>query len=799
MNIRFSLAKKMILQFVIIAIFVFGGTLFYIIKIQRGYMMNNTKEKTDLTIEKYGSRISNIIMQEFSKVEGVLYSIANFQDFKDYQIRDEFITNAIKNALKNNPNYIAFWFYLELQKVDSNFKNENLRSEYLFHSNQYGKIIYKNNISNIDEMNEENNYIKIRRKKEKILLEPYWYSYTDNEKDKVLETSVCVPLVKNNIFLGLVGCDIKLNFFKNWFDEINKKENSRMFLLSNEGMVISMSNPEFVGKNISEILPLLNKTYELKKHIKNGNEISFLDIDPVKNEYGYFSLKPIQVGNDKNPWSIGIFVPEKNIEKSILDLFLLPLILIFVSVILILIFIGIVVQKQLSEPIKKIVYSLKKIANGNVNEKKLTIHSKDEIKDLAESVNTVIESLKKTSEFADNIGQGVLDAKYEKLGENDILGTTLLNMRASLVESKEKEFKRKTEEERRNWMVEGDALFGEILRKNNSNIKELSFYILSNLLDYVGALQGNFYVKETDETNNISFQLTCSIAFNSEQTTKTSLQIGEGLVGQCAFEQLTVYMEDVPNDYPKINSGLGKTKPVSLLIVPIILNNTIFGIIEMVSLKKMDKIEIEFVESITEGIAATIANVKNTEKTQNLLNQFQKQKEELATQEEEIRQNLEELKATQEEVERLKKEEDTKKEKIKNNTEILKKIIDKIPYKIIIKDSNEKIILVNQAVANIFNISSEEFMQMPNEKALNNLETTSIISNDDYLIIENNKEEITITEDQETTLLTKKIPIKIEYLKTKGVLYVQKDVSRFKEKEDEMNNLKNQIEKLMGK
>lgn len=799
MNIRFSLAKKIILLFVIIATFVLGGTLFYITMMQKKYMTDSAKEKANFVLEKHKSKINNVITQDFSKVEGVLHSILDFEELKNYEVRKNFITNAVKNALINNPNYIAFWVLFEAQKTDTNFRDKNFRQDYTFYTNQYGKIEYREELKNIDEMNEDSDYIKIRKEKENILLEPYWYSYTDNDKDRILETSVCVPLVKNNVFLGLVGCDIKLDFFKNWFDEVNKKEGTHMFLFSNEGMIISIPNPALVGKNISEIFPLLNQTYALKKHIKNGKEINFLDFEPISQKYGYFSLKPIRVGNDKNPWSIGIFMPKEKIEESILKLFLVPLILLLLSIPLITVLIGFTVRKQVSEPLKKIAFSLKKIANGNVNTPKLNFHSKNEIKDMADSVNTVIDSLNKTSKLADNIGQGILDAEYEKLGENDQLGTTLLNMRAGLIDSKKNEEERKAEERKRNWMIEGDALFGEILRKYNNSIEELSFHILSNLLDYVGALQGNFYVKEESEKNEVYFKQTCSIAFDNEQKQKTNLQIGEGLVGQCAFEQLTIYMEDIPDDYPKINSGLGKTKPASLLIVPIILNDIIFGVIEMVSLRKMKKTEIAFTESITEGIAATIANVKNTETTQNLLAQFQQQKEELATQEEEIRQNLEELKATQEEVERLKKEENTKKEEINNSTEILKKIIDKIPYKIVVKDKNDKIIIVNQAVANIFNISSKEFMQMSQSKAISNLETTNIISNEDALIVENNKAETTITKDQEITLLTKKIPIKIEYLNTKGILYIQNDISKFAEKEDKMNQLKAKIEKLMKK
>ncbi len=306
-------------------------------------------------------------------------------------------------------------------------------------------------------------------------------------------------------------------------------------------------------------------------------------------------------------------------------------------------------SKTISNGIDKISTYLQQLSKGVLPDAEIKFETNDELSDMAENLNTFSRGLKQTTEFATAIGGGNLDTDFKPLSESDILGNSLLDMRSNLYKSQLEDEKRQHEDSLRKWANEGLTQFAEILRQSTSNIHDLANNVLKNLIHFLDANQGGLFLYNDTDKEDIHLELVSSYAYNQERKKKKKIYLGEGLIGTCAIEKSYVYLTDLPNDYLTITSGLGGSNPSSLLIMPLKVEEIIFGVLEIASFKKMERHEIDFVEKVSESIASTLSIAKINQRTAELLAQSQQQAEEMASQEEEMRQNLEELQATQEE------------------------------------------------------------------------------------------------------------------------------------------------------
>ena len=314
------------------------------------------------------------------------------------------------------------------------------------------------------------------------------------------------------------------------------------------------------------------------------------------------------------------------------------------------------VARMLERPLKEMKNTVNALSEGNVN---VTFTEKfqkgeHELAQVLRQLSKMAGSFKNIAEFAVRVGKGDLNAEYKLLGENDILGGSLVEMRHGLQNSAKEQLEHaKEEEKQRNWSASGLAKFAEILRANNDNMEALSYNIISNMVKYLNANQGGIFVlNDTENEQDKILELKACYAFDRKKFVAKQIHPGEGLVGTCYLEGEPIYMTDVPNSYITITSGLGEANPTAIFICPLKINDEIYGVIELASFHKFEPYQIEFVQKVSESIAVTISTVNVNIRTNRLLQQTKLQAEEMINQEEELRQNMEEMQATQEEMRR---------------------------------------------------------------------------------------------------------------------------------------------------
>lgn len=439
----------------------------------------------------------------------------------------------------------------------------------------------------------------------------------------------------------------------------------------------------------------------------------------------------------------------------------------------------------------------------------------DELDQAMLTVNQFAKNEQNASIFINNILSGNL-ATSSTLDEGNKLMTSLFDLRSHIVSMLEKE-------KERNWVSQGIANFGTILRSQNNDKNVFYDNIISNIVKYLNVNQGGLFIVNDTKTK---LELAACYAYDRKKFLEKEIEPGQGLVGQVYLEKQTLILKQVPQDYITIRSGLGHAVPSHLLIVPCKLNDVIECVVELASFTDFKNFEIEFIEKLGESIASTIATLKINNSTKKLLIETQQSAEQMRAQEEELRQNMEELEATQEQMERKEKEmvnlvarmaesEKVLKEKldeiramkeqdevrnqkmlstIEEHRKMLIQIIDHVPQKIFLKDKDGKFILANSAVAKAHHRTVDELIGTSDFDHFSFDDATEYRKAEIALIKAGKpvyfpEEVFKDPTGEERILQTTKIPFFISHLNQMGLLGIQTDVTEMKKMQDALDRL----------
>ncbi len=429
---------------------------------------------------------------------------------------------------------------------------------------------------------------------------------------------------------------------------------------------------------------------------------------------------------------------------------------------------------------------INRLQSGNDH---LQTESKKKLDEETERVSTL-------TTFIEAVSAGNYDIQLEAKSEDDNLSTTLINMRDKLKTNAE-------DDRKRNWSTTGLAQIGEILRSSNMKTSDLYDNIIKFVVKYTKSNQGGLFILNEDDENNKFLELVACYAFERKKFLTKKVEIGAGLVGQSFLEGERVYLLEIPSDYISITSGLGGSNPNALLIVPLKVNDKIYGVLELASFAKYQDYEIELVEKLAESIASTISNVRINDTTRVLLERTQQQAEEMKSQEEEIRQNMEELEATQEEMRRkqsiLEKELAQSQQqgeilrqqerKLLESQDTLQAIVDNIPRAIFWKDKELRFMGCNKIFASVAGAQSPAELIGKTDFDMAWSAQADAYRQDDLEVMGKRKakldiEEVNInSEGEESWVLTSKVPIINHNEEVVAILGMFEDITARKKRE----------------
>ena len=292
------------------------------------------------------------------------------------------------------------------------------------------------------------------------------------------------------------------------------------------------------------------------------------------------------------------------------------------------------------------------LARGDFS-RKIDVEVKGEVQELKNNINAMVDSFTTIVKAANTIAEGNFTIEMPLRSEADQLGIALNTMTENLKRISE-------ENENEAWIKTGQAGLNDRMR-GEQDLLTLSKNIISYLTKYLGGQVGVIYLAEKYEDKK-RLRMTGSYAFTHRKSLKTTFDFGEGLVGQAALEKEAIVLSGIPGDYISVSSGLGEKKPRHILVQPFIIDGEVKGVIEIGSFESFNDNQLELVRSVGENIAITTNVSLDREKMRNLLEESQRQSEELLKQQEKLKIQSKELQMANDDLESKTKDLEMQKE-----------------------------------------------------------------------------------------------------------------------------------------
>jgi len=559
------------------------------------------------------------LLNEFGKAKtrGDILALFFAKKITNNEIDDE-LDWLLKSILNNNSNI----YRINISYVSNEVISDSLLKNGVYFEKKMkslNMVRTKNGIIKNTEPLTDNPKIKLIKKNlpkniKSIVLDPVY------DKGGGAYIPILTPIFSGQKYLGYIETDITIN----WINEL-------------------LASGDSWQKGI-EIYLVICPTCPLSTSKLHNNYF----VDNSKLTYCH----PIFLSEDTGQWYI-CFKSKKNTLFELLNYqfwyhFSIGLSLLFLSIGLIFLFVD-----YLTRPFKKLIGFAQGIAIGDFEFEKNKGETlrKDEVGQLHEAINGISKALKEITDVSNAIAGGDFSKTVKLKSEKDFLAKSINQMNGILKQKKVQEDLRKNDELKQKWFNNGVSMVSEVLKTSQSDTSVLADKIIKNLVEYLDIALGGIYLKELSDEKKITYRLTAAYAYSEKKFVDQQFHSGESLVGSCAAEKRMIYMSNIPDNYVKVFSGLGESAPRSLILLPLINNNEVFGVMELASLNKITETEQEFLQKIAENIANTLSLTQISSQTADLFEKTEAQAIELEKRDMEMTDTLNKLKELQKKTE----------------------------------------------------------------------------------------------------------------------------------------------------
>jgi HAMP domain-containing protein/signal transduction histidine kinase/CheY-like chemotaxis protein len=262
-------------------------------------------------------------------------------------------------------------------------------------------------------------------------------------------------------------------------------------------------------------------------------------------------------------------------------------------------------------------------------------------RDLTDNVNqlsaTLTTQVRAIAEVATAVTKGDLtrtirvDASGEVANLKDNINEMIGNLRATTEKNREQD-----------WLKTNLTRFTRMLQGQRDPMT-VSKMILSELAPLVHAKHAVFYGVVPANGKPAYLSLQAGYAYKPRKNVPMEFTLGEGLVGQCALEKKRIVVTNVPREYIRINSALGEAAPANIVVLPVLFEGDVRAVVELASFEPFSATHLDFLDQLAESIGIVLNTIEANSRTEDLLKQSQSLATELQSQQEQLQHTNEEL------------------------------------------------------------------------------------------------------------------------------------------------------------
>ncbi|MFF5009170.1 HAMP domain-containing protein [Streptomyces phaeochromogenes] len=257
---------------------------------------------------------------------------------------------------------------------------------------------------------------------------------------------------------------------------------------------------------------------------------------------------------------------------------------------------------NLTRQVRAIAEVTSAVAEGDLT-RSITVEASGEVAELKDNINSMVESLRETTRANQ---------------EQDWLKTNLARISG--------------------------------LMQGHRDLSVVAELIMDELAPLASAQYGAFYLAEETGRGH-ELRLVGSYGWPDDDGRPVRIPFGRSLVGQAARSRRTISVDELPPGYVTISSGLGRTVPTALVVLPITVEDQVLGVIELASVTRFTQIHQDFLGQVMETIGVNVNTIVANARTDELLDESQRLTTELQARSEELQVQQDELQRSNEELE----------------------------------------------------------------------------------------------------------------------------------------------------